>query len=138
MKTWAVHGSLLLAICIATYLYERKFATPGKYEMVLNSLEGAKRILRKGAAIHFICNVPERGIMDNETFNLANSFSQYALAPVSFNQPQAAGNDTTLIISPIAMAGRVKDSASGTANVIWENQDSLFHYILISRKRYAP
>lgn len=137
MKTWAVHASLLLAICVATYLYNRKFSLPSRHDMVLNSLEGAKKYLRKGAAIRFVCHVPERGMMDNEEFNLANSFSQYALAPVSLNQPPSINSDTTLLISPVAIAERVGDSARATATVIWEHRDTLFHYLLIHRT-HAP
>lgn len=131
MKTWAVHVSMVLAICVATYMYQHKFAMPGLQDMMIASLDGAKKYLPEGGMIGFVCNVKQKNSTDREKCQMANGFPHFVLAPVSLGVKAGARKDTTLILSDAVMAEQVRDNVQKDAVIVWEHTDSVFHYVLI-------
>jgi len=130
MKSWVVHAGILLALCIAVYLYVHRFSPNDPKRRLIAALSGVHASLRPGQAIGYMCRVSDDSVSQDE-YHTMQSFADYVMAPVRLDRSGSPRNDTTLIVARHAMGSLIKDSIAGRARVIWEHKDSSYHYLLI-------
>lgn len=129
MKSWIVNISLLMAVCCSTWLFTKKFARPTIEDDLISSLSGARKYLPPGSSFRIVNLVPGETTNQHRRFFFPD-FINYALAPARV-KISIGNTDTILVLLPATAAGSMKDSVIKNANIIWENTDSNYHYILI-------
>lgn len=112
-----------MSFITAISLFVVKFQQPTKIDKVRAGLKGIDRYLSNTTPLGFICAVD-----DGELPPAVN----YALTPIFVDMLHEPQLDTTLIVA--SLDRKVLDII-GQSNVIWQNKDDDYKYILITKNR---
>lgn len=128
MKGWVVYTGILAGLLSSCYLYALKFARPGREDMLISSLDGARKYLPAGSRIKLVNLVPA---VNSITVDLFPSFISFVLAPVRISSAPMLPGDTMLVLLPSDAQSSVPDSILHPRSILWSNRDSAYQYLLI-------
>lgn len=128
MNSRYINIVLLLCFCGVLFVYNRKSERSADHmDYMEKSLAGLKQILPPNAFIRYY-GIHTDTINGRENYPMA----RYALAPAMLEPPVDRNNlkDTMLLIFRNDADSSVKYVNEHT-NIIWENKDSTYHFLLI-------
>lgn len=125
MKTWPIFALLILCLGISALMYyfkEEKKST--EMDMICASLRPLKNSLSPTSHLYSLVSFAR---------HQRYASTEYCLTPRLISLDYGLQHDSTLLVIP-------RDSTDSItyyqtkARVIWENTDSLYHYLLINRQ----
>ena len=123
MNSRIVNVLVVLATCVAVYLFRTKFERLTGQDRLRVALSGAHKFLPPGSQIVLRWHIPEG--------EMGPSFVNYFLAPVKLKAATNTGNDTTLLLLFTGISDTTTTNYINRHKVIWQNKDDKFTYILI-------
>lgn len=127
MKRWPVVLMLLVSVLIGASVYHlKKEKNYTDIDRICDGLQPLKNNLPLSAHLYYL-----RRFDKKQRYSCA----EYCLAPRVISPVFNTDHDSTLMIIPLQDADTIAFYRTQAGKLLWENTDSVYHYLLINAQR---